>query len=440
MGGFDDHIRQLNNYNTIFGSFWFNILCVGCNLTEIVTSVVLLGYYHNVITIDYIWWPLIEMLRLFILTILRFDVMLKGVENYDENRSGFKYTKRMILICNLIGFFVILIGAPIYLALLSTPTNSKYGNRWTIYTVFMIIYPCFIMIRICLTLPMYCTLLLGTNPIYALNHGYQRIDDAVASRHRRRTRRQRSHGDGYEEDERETQEDRVRRQIRRQVRLMELEQRQMQLAMEQSRQVAYRNTVKEQDQEYEEALREAKESEEKSSPFNLEQCDSKMNLMNGDVNMNISEDNVLSSNPISSVPITSNDDYDYNQSQSDLMDMGLGPQSEDTYSIDRHITLDPLPDEAADDNECVYIRMRLPNGVRSERRFHYTSNIGDIIIWSQHECMKHGQTHLIGHSQIVSTMPHTVYEDKRKNLKMLNFWRPNSPRKLVSPLLYVEEL
>ena len=37
-------------------------------------------------------------------------------------------------------------------------------------------------------------------------------------------------------------------------------------------------------------------------------------------------------------------------------------------------------------------------------------------------------------------MPHTEYNDMEADLKTLNFWRPNSKRKLVSPLLYVEEL
>lgn len=191
MGGLEEHVRQLNNYSTIFGPFWFNILCVSMNLIEIITSVVLLGYFHSVISIDYIWWPFIEIIRLFILTIFRFDVMLKGVENYNDNRNGFKYTKRSIIICNLIGFFIILIGAPIYLSLLSTPTNSLYDKQ-TAYTLFMSIYPIFILIRILLTLPMYFTLIIGTNPIYnSLNHQYQVIDDAVATQHRRRQNRYR---------------------------------------------------------------------------------------------------------------------------------------------------------------------------------------------------------------------------------------------------------
>ena len=191
MGGLQEHIRQLNNYNTIFGSFWFNILCVACNLGEIITSVVLLGFFHNVLSVDYMWWPSIEMLRLFVLTILRFDVMLKGVDNYSDNRNGFKYTKRMIVLCNLIGFFFIVVGGPIYLALLSTPANSLYA-RATVYTLFMSIYPSFMLLRALLTIPMFCTLITGSNPMWQLNQGYQRIDDAVNTRQRRTDRRQHS--------------------------------------------------------------------------------------------------------------------------------------------------------------------------------------------------------------------------------------------------------
>ena len=191
MGGFEEHLRTLNTYNTIFGTFWYNILCVSCNLVEIIATVVLMGYFHSIITIDYIWWPAIEMVRLFLLSMLRFDVMLKGVENYSDNRNGFKYTKRMILILNLIGFFYILIAGPVYLALLSTASNST-GTMALIYTLFMSIYPSFMMVRFLLSLPIFCTLITGTNPIYAINQGYQRIDDAVAHQHERLTRRRRS--------------------------------------------------------------------------------------------------------------------------------------------------------------------------------------------------------------------------------------------------------
>merc|ERR1712130_97588 len=283
----------------------------------------------------------------------------------------------------------------------------------------MSIYPTFIIVRICLTLPMYCTLCIGTNPVYAINEGYQHIDDAVNTQHRRRTRR-RSQNDGYEE--RQTHEDRVQRQIRRQWRLMELERRQMELAMEQSRRESFRKERNEQDREYEKALKEAKEKELEEQKLEEEKQDN---------HKNINKEAFLS-------PLTS----DYSDMASPInseMDI-MANNNNHNYNITEHINLDPLPMEPEDNNEVVYIRMRLPNGIRSERRFHYTSNIGDIILWTEHECLQHAQAHLIGHSQLISTMPHTVYRDKSKNMKQLNFWRPNSKRKLVSPLLYVEEL
>eukprot|EP01084_Bolivina_argentea_P125934 223056_1 len=417
MGGFDEHIRQFNNYNTIFGTFWFNILCVSCNLIEIITTVVLLGYYHSVITIDYVWWPLIEMIRLFTLTILRFDVMLKGVENYNDNRTGFKYTKRMIILCNLIGFFVILIGAPLYLSLLSTPTNSLYSKS-TIYTIFMSIYPSFILIRICLTLPMYCTLLIGTNPIFSINNGYQRIDDGIATHHRRRTRRRRSQGDGYEdEEERESHEERVQRQMRRQWRIMQLEQRQMELAIEQSRRDAFKNTIKEEDKEYERALQEHKEE----------------NTMLSQPITSNSEHDIVS--PMDMTPLQSDDISD------NINNINYNDENDNkAYDMSNAIELDELTQEVEENNECVYIRIRLPNGWRAQRRFHYTNMVKDVILWTQHECKKHNQIHLINHSQLISTHPHTVYNHLNKNLKDLKWWKDNGKGKCVSPTLYVEEL
>merc|ERR1712130_602986 len=148
---------------------------------------------------------------------------LKGVDNYHENRNGFKYTKRMIVICNLIGFFIILIGAPIYLSLLSTPSNSLYEKQ-TIYTIFLSITCSFILIRICLSMPMYLTLFCGMNPMYSSNHEYERIDASISTQYHRRMQQQQHNNNSLDNYE-ETQEDRVQRQIRRQWRLMEMERR-----------------------------------------------------------------------------------------------------------------------------------------------------------------------------------------------------------------------
>eukprot|EP00484_Ammonia_sp_Unknown_P001312 CAMPEP_0197021306 /NCGR_PEP_ID=MMETSP1384-20130603/2181_1 /TAXON_ID=29189 /ORGANISM="Ammonia sp." /LENGTH=452 /DNA_ID=CAMNT_0042449099 /DNA_START=85 /DNA_END=1443 /DNA_ORIENTATION=- len=452
MGGLEEHIRQLNNYNTIFGTFWFNILCVSLNIAQIITSVVLLGYFHTLITIDYIWWPAIETIRLCILTLLRFDVMLKGVENYSDNRSGFKYTKRMIIICNLIGFFFILIGAPIYLALLSTPTNSLY-ERANCYTIFMSVYPIFIAVRIFLTIPMYCTLLIGTNPIWEINQGYQRIDDALATRHRQTQRRVRRAQDGYQYDDTnearpETNEERAQRQMRRQWRIMELERRQMQLAIEESRRDAFRNTRKEQDDEYERALREAKEARERAE--RERDAEQAANGNNDDNNAfsappQIQEENMLfgsNANANSSFLSSGTDGVD-----ADGDDMGMGSGGDamddsmnDMYNIENKMELDALPPEAEESEECVCVRIRLPNGIRCQRRFHFSASMEEVMLWTYHECMKHRQTHLVNHCQLVSTHPRTVYDEMEKNLKELKFWRPNAKRMLASHLLFVEEL
>jgi len=398
----------LNSYNTIFGTFWFNILCVSCNLIEIITTVVLLGFFHSIITIDYIWWPAIEMARLFLLSLLRFDVMLKGVENYSDNRNGFKYTKRMILILNLIGFFFILIAGPVYLALLSTASNSL-GSKALIYTLFMSIYPSFMLVRFLLSLPMFCTLITGTNPLYELNQGYQRIDDAVSNQHERLTRRRRQ-ADGYDEEEL-THDERVQRQIRREWRLMEMERRQMELAIDNSRRDAFRQDRKSQDQEYERALKEAEAAEAADIAGALleeEECS-----------------NVVATNMANNELIPS--------SEQSASPPRAGAETEDD------ISLADLPPEAEDNSECVVVRVRLPNGERLERRFHFTSTVGDVTLWTQHQCLLHQQSYLIGNSQLISTMPRTVYDDMGQNMKMLNFWRPNSKRKIVSPWLYVEE-
>jgi len=410
MGGFEEHIRQLNNYNTIFGTFWFNILCVSCNLAEIICTVVLLGYYHNDLTIDYMWWPGIEMVRLFLLSMLRFDVMLKGVENYSDNRNGFKYTKRMILIINLIGFFFILIGGPVYLALLSTASNST-GSMTAIYTLFMSVYPSFMMVRALLSLPIFCTLITGTNPIYAINQGYQRIDDAVAHQHAGLTRQRRSQADGYDDDEAVTHDERVQRQIRREWRLMEMERRQMELAIDNSRRDAFRQDRKTQDQEYERALKEAEAEAAEAANRGILEEEESSNVMAGNMNNE-------------AVPSS---------------EQSASPPRHDADHEEEDIVLRDLPLEPEESSDCVTMRVRLPNGERLQRRFHYRSNIADVTLWTQHECKRYGQTYLIGNSQLISTMPRTVYDDMTASMETLRFWRPNAKRKIVSPWLYVEE-
>merc|ERR1712130_213477 len=226
----------------------------------------------------------------------------------------------------------------------------------------------------------------------------------VNTQHRRRTRR-RSQNDGYEE--RQTHEDRVQRQIRRQWRLMEMERRQMELAMEQSRRDAFRSTRKQQDEEYQRALKDAEDAKE-------------------DILGNEEKDEIVHN------AMLSNEEYSDENKDNEL-------NNYDDVIEEEEINLDPLPIECVDDKECVYVRIRLPNGIRSERRFHFTSTIKDVCLWTNHTLKDNKQTHLIGNSQLISTMPHTVYDDMNKDLKALNFWRPHSKRKLVSPLLYVDE-
>merc|ERR1712083_182744 len=234
---------------------------------------------------------------------------------------------------------------------------------------------------------------------------YQQIDSSISNQHHRRMQQQQQQRNGNDDRE-ETQEDRVQRQIRRQWRLMEMERRQMELAIEQSRRDAFQTTRKQQDEEYQRALREAKENEKVGMGMGM-------------------EDEIVHNTTLSNEEYSNEEKLqlnDYEAKEDDIVD------------------LDPLPNECVDDSECVCVRLRLPNGIRSERRFHYSSTIGDICHWTKHLFVEHEQTHLIGNSQLISTMPHTVYDDMDKPIKDLKFWRPNAKRKLVSPLLYVDEL
>ena len=217
-----------------------------------------------------------------------------------------------------------------------------------------------------------------------------------------------------------SQEDRAQRQRRREWRLMELERRQMELAIDNSRRDAFRLDRRVQDEEYERALKEAEEEAQRQQRQEQERM-------------------AMAS---SHSPSAAQEESPHSE-QSDLAD-GIGMASDDAeneaYRMAEQPSLEPLPSEPMDSKECVYIRVRLPNGERIERRFHYSATVGDIVLWTSHECVKHNQAHLVGHSQLISTMPHTEYDDMDADMKALHFWRPNAKRKLVSPLLYVEEL
>jgi len=278
----------------------------------------------------------------------------------------------------------------------------------------------FILIRICLSLPMYCTLCFGMNPIYRSNHNYQRIDSNISTQHHRRMQQQQQQSQSQQyqgsNEYEETQEDRVQRQIRRQWRLMEMERRQMELAIAQSRRDAFQSTRKQQDEEYQRALKEAEEADMSMA----------MAMTMNEEKDEIVHNSTLSQEETNSDEIKTNglDNYDH---------------ASDTQ-IEEDIKLETLPIECVDDDECVYVRIRLPNGIRSERRFHFSSTVKDVVLWCKHLFVEHGQTHLMNNFQIISTMPHTVYDDMEKNMKDLKFWYPHSKRKLVSPLLYVDEL
>eukprot|EP01084_Bolivina_argentea_P083480 151132_1 len=118
------------------------------------------------------------------------------------------------------------------------------------------------------------------------------------------------------------------------------------------------NILKEQNEEYEKALQEAKDTEELQSDAKVVQ-EKQANTINDDIVYN-----------------TLND-----------------PNEND---------LDALPLEAEENNECVYIRAMLSNGVRIERRFHYKSNIGNVILWVQHELINNHQFGLINNFKLIS--------------------------------------
>ena len=104
--------------------------------------------------------------------------------------------------------------------------------------------------------------------------------------------------------------------------------------------------------------------------------------------------------------------------------------------------LDSIVDEEPKSNESVLMRIRLPNGARSQRRFHYSHTIQETRSWIDHELLKNNLHELIFNFRLISTMPRTVYGEGTKGseetLKEVGFWRNSSKRESQSPILYVE--
>jgi len=72
-------------------------------------------------------------------------------------------------------------------------------------------------------------------------------------------------------------------------------------------------------------------------------------------------------------------------------EQSASPPPQDLENEIEEIELDDLPPEEKESNECVVMRVRLPNGERLQRRFHYTANMADVTLWTQHECRRHEQ-------------------------------------------------
>ena len=106
MGGFSEcletRVRQLWHYNTTFGSLGFNIAAIQINVLQLIVTAVLLGIWHSKATIEYIWWPAFECVRIFVLTMCRADVLLKDISDIRSNSRASSQTRRIIMLCNLI--------------------------------------------------------------------------------------------------------------------------------------------------------------------------------------------------------------------------------------------------------------------------------------------------------------------------------------------------
>ncbi|ETO17660.1 hypothetical protein RFI_19661 [Reticulomyxa filosa] len=185
MQGYTEKVRELWDHNTTFANLWFNVLSSFC-------------YYHEHITAQYLWWPILESIRLFLLTLARVDVILKepqylaSVASNDSNSSNTneadnrnneargegEQTRRLIVACNVSGVVNLGIGLPLFLLMLNRDKQNP------LYTTSLTIFPLFLLLRIILSVPMIVAVIWKT-PFYRSYNGnnYERIIDSTLTTH-----------------------------------------------------------------------------------------------------------------------------------------------------------------------------------------------------------------------------------------------------------------
>jgi len=397
MGGFSDRLRHLWHFNVTLGNVWFNSVAIFCNILQIVVTVALLGYFHSKITLEYAWWPSFEVLRLFILTIARVDVILKFNPEYMDN----VHSRRIIMLCNLIGAFSIVVGGTIYFVLL--PDYSRI-----MYLLFITVLPIFIFIRLCLTAPMFATLIWGV-PLYRLHDGnnYERIADSTIS-----ARQGHSDADDLDNEPHRLNNTNVpiyQATFQNEDLYDAMDQRQLEYLFQQNRAENARSLREQQDYEFEEALRQEQQVS---------------NATNGENRSNYQI-------KVGEIPTKNHNKIE------DDSEMEYSAENEALAS--KIMSLRELPSEPARTSNTVSVRVRLPNNIQIVRLFDCKATIDDVKLWINHKLIDHDSCHLVDNFQLVSTMPRTVYKDGALTLESARFWIPNSKVECRTPVLYVEE-
>ncbi|ETO36971.1 hypothetical protein RFI_00092 [Reticulomyxa filosa] len=103
------------------------------------------------------------------------------------------------------------------------------------------------------------------------------------------------------------------------------------------------------------------------------------------------------------------------------------------------LQLDPLPLEPSNSKTAINVRVRLPNGVRCARLFANCNKLNDVKCWINHELVNNDLSGIVNRFRLMSTHPRTIYNEDKKTLEELGFWRANTTRQLETPILYVEE-
>ncbi|ETO26981.1 hypothetical protein RFI_10149 [Reticulomyxa filosa] len=501
-----DYLSTVWDYRTTVGTFRFNALSTFCNMFEIITMCVLLGpdlcgsYHRKEASSGYLWWPILESMRLFLLTIIRLNVMLKESsehlsasllreeeeENNEEEeeeeeereavaattatvingtnarresvieREGIEIrcTYQWIVSSNIAGIVNLGMGLPVFLMLLP-PSSDKHNS---LYILVIILFPLFLLLRIALTIPM-CTSLFCRRrrrrasflSLSDASHNNNNNNDISNNDNVNDNKKINNNNNNNNNNNYERIDDRRSHSFHDQVPTPRNTNSPF------NSQDSFANAPPREIPE--EVLWSLYEDEETHMAIEISKHESYRYLRAQQDKEFAQTSHHFQQHNNNNDNNNNNNNNDNNNKSDSLLKTATSTMAEltpvlasfpkkDTASLNSdslsvetsNVHLDQLPPEPLSGATTVRVRIRLPNGARCTRLFRNDNTLADIKCWVNHELANNNLSSVVNRFRLISTHPRVVYDNNHQSLEQLGFWKPNTTRLLEAPMFYVEQL